>query len=494
MQRSFRIRIALGVALIGGLTLSLFGIAAGWLMLEQKKGGLEADLRHVLMRELAQPQTNAHWQYAQESYARGLTAATPETIHTLVETSDGGVIYRSNAWSDSDSGRWRATLPQPAFPAPQIGMLGGPGMASGVSSAASGAAQFAWLDADGRRYLVGSLTNPQVRLTIAHDVRRFEAEITAIRNAFALAIPLGLLFLALGAWLLSGRALGPIGALAARMGALDLGRAPSASPTAPMDTEFAEVMRQYDRMAARLQLSYTQTSRFSADAAHELKTPLTIMQGKLERALHEAEGHVAGVVDAPLYAELLGETQRLNAIVRKLLLLSQADGAGIPLARAPVRFDQLVQAQLEDLEMLAPHLRVEAQITPNLTVQGDATLLAQAVQNLVSNAAKYNASNPQGKEPSGVIRVVLQQTEAHAGAITLSIENTSIALSEADQIRLFERFFRADSAHHRKVDGTGLGLSLAREIARAHGGELALVRAARQAGDNTQFVLTLPTL
>ena len=487
MQRSFRIRIALGVALIGGLTLSLFGIAAGWLMLEQKKSGLEADLRHVLMRELAQPQTNAHWQYAQDSYARGLTAATPETIHTLVQTSNGGVIFRSNAWPDS--GRWRATLPQPAFPAPQIGMLGGPGMASGVPSAASGAAQFAWLDDDGWRYLVGSMTNPQVRLTIAHDVRRFEAEITAIRNAFALAIPLGLLFLALGAWLLSARALAPIGALAVRMGALDLGRAPSAVPTGPMDTEFAEVMHQYDHMAARLQLSYTQTSRFSADAAHELKTPLTIMQGKLERALHEAEGRTA---DAPFYAELLGETQRLSAIVRKLLLLSQADGAGIPLARASVRFDQLVQAQLEDLELLAPHLRVDAQITPDITVQGDATLLAQAVQNLVSNAAKYNASDPQGKEPSGVIRVVLQQIDANAGAIALSIENTSIALSDTDQARLFERFFRADSAHHRKVDGTGLGLSLAREIARAHGGELALVRAARQAGDYTQFVLTLP--
>ncbi|WP_415354790.1 sensor histidine kinase [Leptolyngbya sp. FACHB-1624] len=229
-------------------------------------------------------------------------------------------------------------------------------------------------------------------------------------------------------------------------------------------------------MLERLERSFLQASRFSADAAHELKTPLTILQGELERSLQQVE---PGSEVQQRLSSLLDEVRRLSSIMRKLLLLSLADAGQMSLYRVKVNLSELLFEMLEDIELLAPHLTVQSDIAPGLSVQGDRDLLKQVLQNLLSNAIKYNLEK-------GWIRIRAGQSQT---AIQVTIANASKGIPVQDRDRIFDRFHRGDPARTRKVEGIGLGLSLAREIVRAHQGDLKLD--ASQMGQ-TAFILTLP--
>jgi two-component system, OmpR family, heavy metal sensor histidine kinase CusS len=171
--------------------------------------------------------------------------------------------------------------------------------------------------------------------------------------------------------------------------------------------------------------------------------------------------------------------RRLSEITRKLLLLSLADAGRMSLNWVEVNMSALLAEIAEDMELLAPDLEVQMAISPNLCIKGDRDLLVQVLQNLVGNAIKYNL-------PEGWLRL---QANCQGKTVIVKIVNSSqdISLSEGD--RLFDRFHRGDSTQTQKIAGSGLGLSLAREIARAHGGDIKLDAAIL---GQTGFILSLP--
>jgi two-component system heavy metal sensor histidine kinase CusS len=321
---------------------------------------------------------------------------------------------------------------------------------------------------DGRTsWRVVLLVHPRGQLMLGRDLAELAAENARARNAFLLGAPLALLLLAgAGGWV-AARALRPIEAITAtarRITAQGLGER---VPAVRADREIAQLIAVINGMLERLERSFRQAARFSADAAHELKTPLTILQGQLEEALQEAPD---GSPAQRTLSDLLDEVQRLRAITRKLLLLAQADAGqlgGAALASDPIDWTARVQELVEDTRELAPNLIVTADLTPGLEIQGDQDLLIQLLQNLATNAIKFN--RPPAEGAPGAIEIELK---AQQGRALLSIANTGPSLTPEEQGRLFERFYRGDPAHNRRTDGVGLGLSLAREIAHAHGGEL----------------------
>jgi signal transduction histidine kinase len=191
-----------------------------------------------------------------------------------------------------------------------------------------------------------------------------------------------------------------------------------------------------------------------------LKTPLTILQGRLEQALHRATDAAtqAGLTD------MLDEVGRLAAITRKLLLLSQADAGQLALHRTAVDLAEMLNTLVADAQMLATGQRVSSTVAPGLRTQGDALLLRQLFNNLLSNALRYG-------RPGGWMAVSGRQ---QTGGVEVVFANATAPLGAAQRARFFNRFHRGDGAHNRAVDGHGLGLSLSREIARAHGGDLTL--------------------
>ena len=234
-------------------------------------------------------------------------------------------------------------------------------------------------------------------------------------------------------------------------------------PVATEDREIAGLVQVLNGMMDRLEASFNQATRFSADASHELKTPLAIMQGELENALQTAE---PGSPQQQVFSNLLEETQRIKTITRGLLLLAQADAGRLKVALEDVELSAGLEGMVEDARILAAdsNLRFDLKIQPGLWVQADRTLLQMAIRNLLGNAVKYN-------EPGGAVGVTLTAADGQAW---LTLCNTGAGIPPADQARVFERFYRVRRSDSVSTEGLGLGLSLAREIVHAHQGQLAL--------------------
>jgi two-component system, OmpR family, heavy metal sensor histidine kinase CusS len=323
---------------------------------------------------------------------------------------------------------------------------------------------------------IGATSTPDSQVAIAVNLEAIDQEMAAIGNIFGLAIPGTLLLVAGGAWGLSGSVLHPIRRLTAVMQQLTVSDLDQRVPIVDTDVEFVELIQVFNKMLERLERSFKQASQFSADAAHELKTPLAILQGEMEQALQQAE---SGSEAQQRLSDRLDEVRRLSGIVRKLLLLSLADAGQMGIHHTAVDLSEILATMMEDLELFAPHLSVQTDIVPGLKVWGDRDLLTQVLQNLTSNAIKYNL-------PDGWIRIHARQK---AAMVKVTITNASKDIPGNDRDRIFDRFYRGDPARTRKVEGVGLGLSLSREIAYAHRGDLKLDVALI---GQTAFVLTLP--
>ena len=306
------------------------------------------------------------------------------------------------------------------------------------------------------------IITPNSKGVVAADLTatRTELRTEMARIAWGTA-PLALLLTALGAWLMSALAIRPVARLRRTMESVNQQSLDHRLPTDREDREFKELTNAYNRMLERLEVSFRQATRFSADAAHELRTPLTILQGQIEQAMR-----LSG--DQPIQvhlSQMLDEAGRLSSITRKLLLLSQADTGQLALLRTPVNLSHMLEDRLADAHLLElPNVRISSELHENLFVQGDAQLLAQAFNNLCGNAFKYTA-------PGGWISV---NARRHALGVEVLWYNSTQAIAPEVRARLFDRFFRGDVAHNRSVDGHGLGLSLSRVIAQAHGGNLTL--------------------
>lgn len=328
----------------------------------------------------------------------------------------------------------------------------------------------------GSQWRVARFTQGDVRSTVAADLIAPRTEIrNALFDALLVEIPLALGLSALGAWLLSALMMRPVNRLREAMKAVthqDLDRRLSARGE---DREFRELIEAYNTMLERLERSFLQASRFSADAAHELKTPLTILRGRIEQARRKARSEALQTE----LSDLLDEVTRLSAITRKLLLLSQADAGRLELTRTPVDLSLILAELMADAEMLASDRQLDHTIAPGLVVQGDAVLLRQLLNNLISNALRYCP-------PDGVIEVHAQRDR---NFILVQVKNSCEHIAAGERERFFERFYRSDSAHTRQVDGHGLGLSLALEIAKAHGGTLVLQP---ERDDVVRLLLSLP--
>ena len=318
--------------------------------------------------------------------------------------------------------------------------------------------------------------NDEITLLVGLDLADFGAEIARVRLALALVAPLALALLAATGWFLATQALRSIRVLALTAGRITARGLDQRVPAGDADVEFRALIDVINRMLDRLERSFHQAVRFGADAAHELKTPLTILQGQLEQALQNAP---AASAEQRTYADLIEEVQRLKVIVRKLLLLAQADSGQLRLTQETVDLSAEAAAVAEDARSQAAGLTITSELQPGIQVQADPDLLRQALQNLASNALKHN-------RPDGSLAFTVRQEGNRA---RFTVTNTTDPDVHLDPNHLFERFYRGDASRGRRVDGAGLGLSLAREIARAHQGDVELA----ELRDGTiSFTLHLP--
>lgn len=203
------------------------------------------------------------------------------------------------------------------------------------------------------------------------------------------------------------------------------------------------------------------SARFSADASHQLKTPVTVMRAGLEELL--ARENLTPELREEI-SDLIHQSFRLSTVVDDLLLLSRMDAGRLRLELEPIDLSLLVESELDDLtaQPNAQEISIKTELPAGIFIAGEKRYTTMIVRNLLENARKYNRRN-------GSIRVTAR---TEGDLVRLQIGNTGAAIPPAIQERIFERFHRGTMAEN--VPGHGLGLNLARELARLHGGELRL--------------------
>ena len=290
------------------------------------------------------------------------------------------------------------------------------------------------------------------------------------------ALPLVLLVVALGGWWLARQALEPVKAMADAADLTHPEQLGERLPETSSEDEIGRLTRAFNQMLDRLQRGFLQATRFSTDASHELRTPLAVLRGSIEQMLADPK---LSEVQRDAVADLQSQTQRLVSITNTLLLLARADAGRLQLQLEDRELRDILGDCLEDAGILAEQheVRIERDLGEAAPVRVDAGRIRQVVLNLLDNAVKFNIRG-------GRVQVALSLA---GGQCRLRIGSTGPGISEPEQVGLFERFFRA--GQHEDTPGAGLGLSLARELARSHGGDVKLISS--RAGW-TEFELVIP--
>lgn len=293
---------------------------------------------------------------------------------------------------------------------------------------------------------------------------------------FGSALPLLAVLAALGGFRITRRAFRPVTQMAETARAIGTGSDLSQRiETDGRGDELNQLGDTMNEMLARLQASFEAERQFSSDVSHELRTPIAVIRSQCEFAL---SGQAGEEEKREAFEAVLKQSERMNSIVSQLLLLSRAENGKFVPEREPVELNVLCETVCEELEAMAAERQVKlAWNTEELQITGDETLLIRMVNNLVSNAIRYN-------RPGGSAEVSLRKRGKYA---VLTVRDTGIGIRREDLGQIFNRFYRADRS--RSSEGTGLGLSMAAWIARVHGGS---IRAESVYGEGSVFTAELP--
>ena len=303
-------------------------------------------------------------------------------------------------------------------------------------------------------------------VAVSQSIETHEVMLRRTRQALALGLPFALLLATAGGYALARASLQSVDAMreqAERIGASTLyARLPTTSPD-----EIGRLAKTFNALLDRVEEAFDQRRRFTADASHELRTPVAVIRG--ESALALAAEDRTGEEYRSSMRLILGEAGRLTHIVDDLFLLARQEASEQPLQLASLFLEEVVGDCVDAIGPIASARQIAVQWTPESEVpcRGDDRLLRRCVMNLLDNAMKYT---PEG----GTVAVSAEPLRA--GGARVCVRDTGPGIPVEERSRVFERFYRiADDAHRGGIadaSGAGLGLPIARWIAEAHGGTL----------------------
>lgn len=293
-------------------------------------------------------------------------------------------------------------------------------------------------------------------------------------------MPLALLILGLGGWFIAGRSLSPVAQITGTVRRINAENLSQRLDPLQSSDEIAELVDTFNSMLSRLEESFNKIRQFTADASHEMRTPLAILKGETEVALRWAKDpeELRRTLESNME-----EIDRMTRIIEDLLALAKSEAGEIPLDLTRFGLSDLLQ----DLYMLGRTLAepkgiefsLNLDVSEDVLLRGDQLQLHRAILNLISNSVKYTPDNGQV-----CVELSLQGDEA-----VVAVRDTGIGIDKAHLPHLFDRFYRVDEARNRQVGGTGLGLSIVRWIIDAHEGR---IEVDSTPGKGSTFTVFLP--
>lgn len=388
----------------------------------------------------------------------GLRYTTHDGYYFQVSDSSGKVLFRSDGLGPDG-------LPGAGFHSP----LQSSGYAT-LTMTHLGHSRLAWKVLRGP----GGWLNVQAAVSLAPTDRALRELLTALLLAGPLVVAgtLG------GGYWLARKALAPVERMTAAAQEITLTRLDRRINTPNSGDELGRLAETFNDMIARLQRSFEEVRRFTADAAHELRTPLASMRTEAEVALQSSR---CPERDQRVMEDLLEEIDRLTRLVTQLLFLCREDAGLSPGLHVPMRLDEVVRDVANHMQVVARDKGVALEVStiPACSVRGDCDRMRQLFFNVLDNAIKYT---PVG----GHIEVSGTSAEGRARIV---VADSGIGIPAEHLPRVFDRFYRVDPARSRELEGTGLGLSICRSIAEAHHGRLEIESVP---GRGTRVTLALP--
>lgn len=300
-------------------------------------------------------------------------------------------------------------------------------------------------------------------VVVGQPLAQAYAESSILRRALVVGIPLALALAASGGWLIARRALRPVSLMVAQAQQIT-GQTPGRRLRVPRpEDELGRLASTFNGLLERLEGVLTAQRQFMADASHELRTPISVVRTAAEVALcHDTRTELEY---REFLAVIAAQARRLGQMVDDMMALARADIGGMAVEPTDLDLDEVLAECVRDAKLLAGERQVEvrARSAPETPARGDERLLRQMLMNLLDNAIRHTP-------PGGHVTAALTVND---GFHEISVSDTGSGVPLEDRDRIFERFVRLDPARSRP-GGAGLGLPIARCIAEAHGGTLAL--------------------
>jgi signal transduction histidine kinase len=327
---------------------------------------------------------------------------------------------------------------------------------------------------DGDEYvLVAEDADDGTVVVVGQGIDDVAETLGTVTTLLVVAVPLVVLLVAVTTWIVVGRALRPVERMRREVDEVTAARLDRRLAEPGTADEIGRLAVTLNSMLDRLDESQATQRRFVSDASHELRSPLA----SLRQFAEVARAHPDRVAASELSEAILDEGARLERLVDGMLTLARSDEHGLVVAPRAVDLDDLVLAEVQRLRA-STGLRVDATAVGAGRIDGDPALIAGLLRNLVDNAARHANS---------AVRIELAET---GGAVVFAIGDDGDGIPAAERERVFDRFVRLDDARGRESGGSGLGLSIVREIAVAHGGS---VSATESPLGGARFEVRLPS-
>jgi heavy metal sensor kinase len=317
-------------------------------------------------------------------------------------------------------------------------------------------------------------------IQLGTHLRFVRKNLSHFRNNILIALLIVLVLGALGGWVLARRSLSPVGYIALKARNITSENLSERLHPRGTDDEMDDLIRTINGMISRLESSFKRMAEFTADASHELKTPICAMRGEAEVLLSKgrpAEEYQEGL------AHFIEQFDHLNQMINDLILLSKFDTSQVELKMGPLRLDLLIKELCNLFQVLADQNKIALEMVTieEVTVIGDKVRLQQLFTNLIDNAIKYTSR--------GSIHVMVEKNKDSA---LVKIRDTGIGISKEEQEKIFKRFYRVDKSRSKETGGVGLGLSIAEWIVHAHHGRIDVESELNQGSTFTVY-LPIPT-
>ena len=287
-------------------------------------------------------------------------------------------------------------------------------------------------------------------------IRPINATVLIVAVLCSVVFPLIVAVMAVLTYYFVGRVLRPVEAIRRRVADITGGDLTQRVPVPATGDEIATLAATMNEMLGRIEDARGQQLRFVNDASHELNSPLTTLVGLLDLARVKGQPIDPDTIDAVMMPEAI----RLQTMVADLLLLARADESGVPLRRTNVNLDEIVSSEVARLEATTD-LTIDVAIIP-VRLSGDAEKLSRALRNIADNAARHTRDTLS----------FAMTYDPDEGEATIAVSDNGPGIPDPDKTRVLERFVRLDSSRERASGGSGLGLSIATEIIRAHNGTM----------------------